>query len=312
MIHITSPGMQSLFLDNMKKLIPAIILSALLGAWSGCSSQRSPEKNIVSEFSQTVDSIIESHSGHTGVALIAHDTIFVAGDSLRLPLMSIFKLHIAMTVLDKGISPDSVVNLKAADIRPNTYSPLRDSTGIRDIDITVDRLMHYSVCRSDNNACDALIDLVGGIGEVDTYIRTLDTGDFALSETEHSMHTDLAACYNNWTSASALGRVMEALYAGRALSPEKTAYLKRLLGVSSTGREKIASGIPAHALLGHKSGLSDRTGGLRMASGDVAAIQLPDSTTAFLAIIVMDSDESDEEIARIFTEISSAAYETYR
>ncbi len=293
----------------MKKTISAIVLSVLLASGCGHSARLTPKKGIVEGLAHTVDSIISSHSGRTGVALIAHDTIFVSGDSLKLPLMSIFKLHIAMAILNKGISPDSIVHIAAEKIRPDTYSPLRDSTGVRDIEISVDKLMRYSVCQSDNNACDALIDLAGGISEVDDYIRSLGVGDFALSETEHSMHTDLAACYNNHSSATALARLMESLYTGRALAPEKTAYMLGLLGASSTGREKIASGIPSHAFLGHKSGLSDRLpDGLRIASGDVAAFCLPDSTTAYLAIIVMDSAESDEVTTRLFTEIASAAY----
>ena len=87
--------------------------------------------------------------------------------------MSVFKMHIAIAVLDKGIAIDSVVSLGPSDVRENTYSPMRDEKRTRSFDITVDSLMYYSVCRSDNNACDFLIDLAGGIGEVDRCIRRL-------------------------------------------------------------------------------------------------------------------------------------------
>jgi len=247
------------------------------------------------------------------MAVIAHGNTFVAGDSIQLPLMSIFKLHIAVAVLDKGLPVDSVVKVDSSKLRENTYSPLRDKTGVRDIEISVDSLLYYSVCRSDNNACDILIELAGGIDEVDKCIKRLGIGNFTLTETENSMHEDIGCSYFNRSTPMALCRVMEAVYTGRALSDESTDYLIKLLAASSTGREKIASGLPSGSFMGHKSGMSDRTsGGIRMASGDVAAFKLPDGSTAFIAILVKDTPESDESTAFLFKELTSAVYEFYK
>ena len=262
--------------------------------------------------SNMLDSIIESHRGITGVAVVKGDDVIVAGDTAQLPLMSIFKLHIAIAVLDKGVSVDSVISVDASMLRENTYSPLRDKTGVRDIEISVDSLLYYSVCRSDNNACDILIDLVGGVGRVDSCIRKLGITDFVLTETENSMHEDISRSYNNRSTPEALCRVMEALYTGRALPSEPTAYLTGLLEKSRTGREKIAAGIPAGAFLGHKSGMSDRTNdGIRMATGDVAAFRCGDGSKAYIAILVKDSPEADEESAAIFRDLSSSVFESY-
>lgn len=226
--------------------------------------------------------------------------------------MSIFKMHIAIAVLDKGIAIDSVVSLGPSDVRENTYSPMRDEKRTRSFDITVDSLMYYSVCRSDNNACDFLIDLAGGIGEVDRCIRRLGINDFALAETENSMHEDLVRCYNNRSTPEALCRVIEAVFSGRALSPEYTQYLAALLGKSSTGLDKIASGIAPEAFLGHKSGMSDRNAdGIRMATGDVAAFTRPDGSTAYIAILVKDSSETDGQSSALFKELSAAVFDAY-
>ena len=226
--------------------------------------------------------------------------------------MSIFKMHIAIAVLDKGIAIDSVVSLGPSDVRENTYSPMRDEKRTRSFDITVDSLMYYSVCRSDNNACDFLIDLAGGIGEVDRCIRRLGINDFALAETENSMHEDLVRCYNNRSTPEALCRVIEAVFSGRALSPESTQYLAALLGKSSTGLDKIASGIAPEAFLGHKSGMSDRNAdGIRMATGDVAAFTRPDGSTAYIAILVKDSPETDGQSSALFKELSAAVFDAY-
>lgn len=295
----------------MLRFIPAAIAAMLISLAAGCSSRpaASPNPDRLDTLRSTIDSIIASHEGKVGVGLIAGRDTLAIGDSLRLPLMSVFKLHIAIAVLDKGLSPDSVIEMAASDLHPDTWSPLRDSTGIRDISITVGRLLYYSVCRSDNNACDKLIELAGGIDKVDSCARRLTDKPFELGVTEHSMFMDHSLTYRNWSSPLALCEIMEAVYSGRALRPAETQYLTGLLSDSSTGREKIAGGVPEEAFLGHKSGLSFRTPeGIRITSADVAAIRLRDGRTAYLSIVVKDTPETDEETGRLFKEIANAVY----
>lgn len=293
----------------MNKLGFYTILLAII-SMAGCGTRKADNSaGRLDPLRSTIDSIIASHEGKVGVGLIAGRDTVAIGDSLRLPLMSVFKLHIAIAVLDKGLSPDSVIEMAASDLHPDTWSPLRDSTGIRDISIPVGRLLYYSVCRSDNNACDKLIELAGGIDKVDSCARRLTDKPFELGVTEHSMFMDHSLTYRNWSSPLALCEIMEAVYSGRALRPAETQYLTGLLSDSSTGREKIAGGVPKEAFLGHKSGLSFRTPeGIRITSADVAAIRLRDGRTAYLSIVVKDTPETDEETARLFKEIANAVY----
>ncbi len=294
----------------MNRLFKAISLAAVIIILAGCSQRPANfSDDRLTQLRATIDSIIASHEGKVGVGLIAGRDTLAIGDSLRLPLMSVFKLHIAIAVLDKGLSPDSVIEMAASDLHPDTWSPLRDSTGIRDISIPVGRLLYYSVCRSDNNACDKLIELAGGIDKVDSCARRLTDKPFELGVTEHSMFMDHSLTYRNWSSPLALCEIMEAVYSGRALRPAETQYLTGLLSDSSTGREKIAGGVPEEAFLGHKSGLSFRTPeGIRITSADAAAIRLRDSRMAYLSIVVKDTPETDEETARLFKDITHAIY----
>ena len=52
-------------------------------------------------------------------------------DHVHFPLLSVFKFHVALAVLDRcdkqSISLDSIVSIKASQMPPNTYSPLRRS-----------------------------------------------------------------------------------------------------------------------------------------------------------------------------------------
>lgn len=285
-----------------------IFLLVGLIASFGCSAPKTSPAD--SRLGSIIDSIIDSHDGTAGVAFLYGDEMLAAGDTSQLPLMSVFKIHVAIAVLDKGINLDSLITVDSTNLARNTHSPLRDSIGDASTRITVDRLLYYSVCLSDNNACDILIDLAGGIGRVEDCMRNIGATGCTLTETEATMHADISRSYLNKSTAKDLCRVMEAVYSDKILTPEKCLYMRGLLSNSLTGREKIAAGIPAGALAGHKSGMSDLNAeGVLMATTDVAAITMPDGGTAYLAILVKDTKESSEESAKLFNDVAAAVYD---
>ena len=117
-------------------------------------------------------------------------------DHVHFPLLSVFKFHVALAVLDKmdkqSISLDSIVSIKASQMLPNTYSPCGRSFPT-DFTIT---LRNDGTCKvlsgisqSDNNACDILIEYAGGIKHINDYIHRLSIDSFNLSETEDGMHS---------------------------------------------------------------------------------------------------------------------------
>ena len=60
-------------------------------------------------------------------------------DHVHFPLLSVFKFHVALAVLDKMDKQASVWTLfpiKASQMPPNTYSPLRKKFPDRDFTIT--------------------------------------------------------------------------------------------------------------------------------------------------------------------------------
>lgn len=301
---------------RLKFLITTLITLGIL--LSSCrNSASAPTETTTNDSLATLREKIEAAISRTdatvGVAMIcAGDTLQINGDE-DFPLMSVFKLHIALAILkqaDDGlISIDSALHVPNSRLRPDTYSPLREAAAGKDLVITVDELMRYSVVRSDNNACDILIDLAGGISAVNDSIRALNIGRVELTETEETMHADILRSYNNHSTPLALCTLMDRIYSGTALPPESTAYLTLLLGESSTGRTKIAAGIPEDAFLGHKSGLSDRKpDGTLIASADVATFTCSNGRRASLAILIKDAREPDSRLDSLFAEISALTY----
>ena len=66
--------------------------------------------------------------------------------------------------------------------------------------LTLNRAINYMVSQSDNNACNWLIYFVGGIQNVNAFIKDLGIDQIQLIETEKSMEQDIRKSYNNWST----------------------------------------------------------------------------------------------------------------
>ena len=118
-------------------------------------------------------------------------------DHVHFPLLSVFKFHVALAVLDKmdkqSISLDSIVSIKASQMLPNTLQPLRKFPD-QDFTITLRELMQYSISQSDNNACDILIEYAGGIKHINDYIHRLSI-DSSTSRKQKTACTPASRLY---------------------------------------------------------------------------------------------------------------------
>ena len=53
-----------------------------------------------------------------------------------------------------------------------------------------------------------MIEYAGGIKHINDYIRRLGIDSFNLSETEDDMHSSFEAVYRNWSTPSAMARLL--------------------------------------------------------------------------------------------------------
>lgn len=273
-------------------------------ALAACSGANDIKKDI------ELDKIASAIDAKVGIAAVCDgDTLLLNCDE-RYPMMSVVKLPIALAVLDalQGTATDSLVNTV---LRSNTYSPLRERLGVAEADVSIDSLMYYSVCRSDNNACDALIDVAGGPRAVEAYMRRLGIENISISQTENDMHVDLDNSYLNNSTPLALCEVLAAVYdEDSALPDSHRRYVRDLLERSSTGRDKISAGLPRDLTVGHKSGLSDRKpDGVLIASADCASFLMPDGRRCHIAVMVRDSHENDSVTNTVFAAAAHAVYD---
>ncbi|MDE6878394.1 MAG: class A beta-lactamase-related serine hydrolase [Odoribacter sp.] len=138
-----------------------------------------------------------------GIAVVTdtRDTICVNAES-SYPMNSVMKLYQAMavaaTLQAQGRGLDSLLPIKQEELHPKTYSPMRKDYPSGDFQLSIARLLKYSLQESDNNACDILFRHVVGIEATEKYIQSLGIKNFAIRVNERDMYENNAASYKNW------------------------------------------------------------------------------------------------------------------
>ena len=175
-------------------------------------------------------------------------------------------------------------------------------------------LLKYTLHLSDNNACDILIEYAGGIKHINDYIRRLGIDSFNLSETEDDMHSSFEAVYRNWSTPSAMARLLRTADEKELFSnKELKDFLWQTMIDTETGANKLKGMLPAKTVVGHKTGSSDRNAdGMKTADNDAGLVILPDGRKYYIAAFVMDSYETDEDNADIIARISRMVYDAMR
>lgn len=262
------------------------------------------------------DAVARAAAGHdasVGVSVrVENGPSAAVNDSIRYPLMSVFKFHVAAAALKTleraGIPLDAGVTLSRRQLPPATYSPLRDAHPDGEVRTTYRELVEYAVALSDNNACDALIDFAGGIDSVAAFVRSIGIGGVVLTQTERSMHEDIDRCYDNWAHPSSMTAMLERIYASDALCSEHRDFLRAVMESTATGPDKLRAGVPAYLTLGHKTGHSDRRpDGVMIGDNDAGVVTLPDGRRLYIAVFIRDSRESDAENAAVIADVAAAA-----
>src|SRR6187402_1547069 len=94
------------------------------------------------ELRKKIEQIISSKNATVGISIKGiedKDTLSINGD-LKAPMMSVFKFHIALTVLDqvdKGkLKLEQQFFIKKEDLLPDTWSPMRDEFPDGNINLT--------------------------------------------------------------------------------------------------------------------------------------------------------------------------------
>ena len=264
---------------------------------------------------QALRQTITNVKATVGIAVITDkgDTVTVNNEE-HYPLMSVMKLHQALHVAhylsEHGRGMDYKIKIEKANLKPDTYSPLRDHYP-EGVTLSVGELLTYTLQQSDNNACDLLFKLTGGPRATDTYLRRhWQATQFAITATEEDMHRDTKLCQANYSTPLEAARLIHQLYTKNAEADVNQQFVRQTLFDCQTGLQRIPAGITGQGVkTAHKTGTSDQDPSGRWAGiNDVAYVQLPDGRGYSLAVFIKDSYENYEENERIIAHLSKIVF----
>ena len=249
-----------------------------------------------------------------GIAVIldGHDTLVVNNDK-RYPMMSVFKFHQALAVAGicahRGLSFEDSIRIDSRDLRPDTYSPLRDRYPHGNLFLSIGDLLEYTLQLSDNNACDILFREFGGPVAADSCLRRVGLHDFAIVATEDDMHAAVETCYGNWTSPLEAARLLDWFVTNRVVTGEYKTFIEHAMTACRTGSDRLPVPLAGtKAVLGHKTGTGDRNSrGEITGVNDIGFVLMPDGKRYTIAVFV--KDVKDERMAsRIIADVSTEVY----
>ncbi len=275
---------------------------------------------------QTIDSLrhnlqrlLSTKDAVVGVSISGNDgkdTLSINGGK-HLPMQSVFKFHIALVILseiDKGkYSLDEKVKIEQKDLLPGLYSPLRDKYP-QGAMLTIAKILEYTVSKSDNVGCDALLRLVGGPNVVEEYFIKNNFNDISIKINEEVMQNNWDLQFQNWTTPNAANQVLSTFYynTSKFLSPKSYNFIWKIMKETETGKDRLKGQLPQGTTVAHKTGFSGTNKeGISAAVNDIGIIFLPNGKHFFISVFVSNSKENTAANEKIISDIAKFAWDYF-
>ena len=270
------------------------------------------------DLEKNIKNIIEGKNATIAVSVTSIEDQFslnIKGDE-KLPMMSVFKFHIALAVLDqvdKGkLKLEQKILIKKSDLMENTWSPIREKYPKGNIKMTLGELLKYTVAQSDNNGCDILINLIGGTERIQEFIKNKGITDIQIKVDEKKMHEDYEFMYWNWTTSNAANQLLKDFYDGKIVSKGSTDFLMKILLETSTGTTKIVAQLPKKTPVAHKTGSSGKDEkGVTIAENDIGIVTTPNGKQYAISVFVSDSMEIEAINTKMIADISKIVFDYF-
>ncbi|WP_281634278.1 class A beta-lactamase, subclass A2 [Flavobacterium luteolum] len=267
-----------------------------------------------SDLRKELNQIIGNKNATVGISIKSiedNDTLSINGH-LKMPMMSVFKFHIALAVLhkvDEGkLNLAQEIFIKKKDLKEDTWSPMKVDYPEGNVNLTLDKILRYTVSHSDNNGCDILINLVGCTKYIQKFINEQGIKDFVIKMNEDQMKT-WKNLYVNTTTPIATTELLEKFFKGEVLKEETTKYLYQIMVETSRGLTWMKAGLPEGTELAHRTGISGTNdNNLRVAMNDIGIVKLPNGKHFILSVYLKDITEKREDTEKIIADIAKAVW----
>ncbi len=269
-------------------------------------------------------SIATDAKGEVGVAAVVIETgeaAFLNGDE-RFPMQSVYKLPIAMAVLEKvkrgQLGLDEKIGVTKEDmVRKGMRSPLRDENP-NGGEFTIRELIRLSMVESDGTASDVLMRVTGDVGETQAFLTRIGIFEIRVEDPEKEIGRDWNVQYRNYATPAAAVELLRWLKisaeADRTdnadIEEAPMAMLLKFMSESNTGAARIKSLVP-NGTVAHKTGTSGTRNGLTSATNDIGLITLPNGNHIALAVFVSDSTADEKTREAVIARLAKAAWDRW-
>ena len=272
-----------------------------------------PEKleNDDAQLIERLKTLCTSADGDIGVAVIHVETGRTAliNGAKQLPLYSVFKLPLAVTILkaveEKQLLLDKKVHVTPGDVAPG--SQFNTDLWRKPVEKTVAELLELSLVRSDNTSSDKLLQLVGGPAAVTQRMRALGLSNIDIRYTvrEFAAKRDKP----NTGTASDLAHLLAQLQKGEILQqPQLTLLLGFMTRAITGGERRLRADLPPGTPVADKTG----TGEPGSSTNDVGLITLPEGKGHLaMAVLLNGSKLPVEAQEKLIAQLARAAYDSY-
>lgn len=266
-----------------------------------------------------IQQIISLKKVEVGVAIMdknRKDTLYINGNQ-HFPLQSVFKFHIALTVLsqiDKGkFNLNQKIKIEKKDLLPNLYSPIRDDYPNGGT-LTMSKILEYTVSQSDNVGCEVLLRLIGGPEVVEKYCRDNGIEEISIKLNEEQQQANWDLQFQNWTTPKGANKILEIFYSNKnnLLSKKSYNFIWKVMKETETGQNRLKGQLPKKTIIAHKTGSSGANKeGLTAAVNDIGIVFLPNGQYYFISVFVTKSTENAETNEKIIADISKATWDYF-
>ncbi len=294
-------------------IIPVLLLLSVfscVGSKTGETAQRYHDlETALNDYAADKDARI-------GIAVIIDGTDTVSVNGRRdFPMQSVYKFPQALAVADycrqNNVTLTDTISISATEIKRDTWSPLREKYGIRDLRLPLSELLSFTLQQSDNNACDILFRMIGGPAVADSVMKSLGFSDIVVASTEDEMHRDIYLCYQNRSTPIEMARLFDRFYrlGLRTESPVHDA-IGELMMQCETGSTRLPAPLTESGIsIGHKTGTGDRNSQGRItAINDAGYVFLPEGKGYAIAVFIADSACDMAETETMIADISEIVF----
>ena len=264
---------------------------------------------------------------------------------VRLPLMSVFKLPLAIVALsmveDGTLKLEQEYPIAESELRPGV-SPIAEAWKEGKHSVTLETMLVRTLQDSDNTAGDKLVTIEGGGPAITARLRKLGIPgiDIAEQEIEIFARTDcpgaappaggwtfpaIDACPKPTPAMHLAAGEHEITHSPNAAStdalvgmlaaiehdalPRSGGWLHDTLAGTKTGVKRLKALLPPGTRIEHKTGTGGETEGLNLATNDVGVITLPDGKRVAIAVLTAGSRQPIEVREALIARFAKATWD---